>query len=266
MWLLRKRLGRKCFVWSDNVFIYETKCLSEPPEDLWLHFGVCVHLCCFPWSQHPHPSGVQLGYGVINNFYKLALSMTRSGSNPKALKKKKFFSESWIHQHPASSSRVQVSTLTSWKLFMTNTIKPLYPFRHWAFEMQLFFFQSVLWQHSTMSGYFDNFNNQFRVGASLPFCPISLCLCHLLLQISDHASFRIAEPRKFKSTLENTFLVTSEKPNHFPRFITSHGLWHFLQKVYHTVQKKSLSWHSWVATGRHSFTHLFILWAPTTAT
>lgn len=75
-------------MWSDNVFIYETKCLSEPPEDLWLHFGVCVHLCCFPWSQHPHPSGVQLGYGVINNFYKLALSMTRSGSNPKALKKK----------------------------------------------------------------------------------------------------------------------------------------------------------------------------------
>lgn len=27
-------------MWSDNVFIYETKCLSKPPEDLWLHFGV----------------------------------------------------------------------------------------------------------------------------------------------------------------------------------------------------------------------------------
>lgn len=71
--LLRKRLDMKYFVWSDNVFIYETKCLSKPPEGLWLHFGVCVHLCYFPWSQQLHPSGVQLGYKVINR-YKIWLT------------------------------------------------------------------------------------------------------------------------------------------------------------------------------------------------
>lgn len=42
--LLSKILGKKYFVWSDNVFIYETKCLSRPLGDHWLRLGVCVHL------------------------------------------------------------------------------------------------------------------------------------------------------------------------------------------------------------------------------
>lgn len=49
-------------MWSDNVFIYETKCLSKPPEDLWLHFGVCAFVLLSMITTAPSfwgPAGLQ---------------------------------------------------------------------------------------------------------------------------------------------------------------------------------------------------------------